>query len=72
MAISASRKADAVTPVRVLHELDEGELAGSIDRDVKMELALGGPDLGDVDVEPQATPTGRQLGRVDKGQPQRD
>lgn len=38
-------------PVGALHELDERELAGAVDRQVEVELAFSGPDLGDVDVE---------------------
>jgi hypothetical protein len=30
---------------------DERELAGAIESDIKIKLALGGPGLGDVDVE---------------------
>ena len=32
-------------------ELNEGELAGTIDRDIQIKFAFGGPDLGDIDVE---------------------
>jgi len=32
-------------------QFDEGELAGPVDRDEHVELALLGPHLGDVDVE---------------------
>jgi len=32
-------------------QFDEGELRGSVDRDDEIELALRGPDLGDVDME---------------------
>ena len=32
-------------------QFDEGELGGSVDRHEEVELALFGPDLGDVDVE---------------------
>ncbi len=34
-----------------LVELGEGELRGAVDGDEEMELALLGPDLGDVDVK---------------------
>ena len=34
-----------------LVQLDEGKLRGTVDSHEKMELALLGPDLGDVDVE---------------------
>ena len=32
-------------------QLDKGELGRAVDRDQQVELALLGPDLGDVDVE---------------------
>ena len=35
----------------LLVQLNEGELRGAVDGDEKVELALLGPDLGDVDVE---------------------
>lgn len=38
-------------PSRLSHQLHEGELAGAIDRHVEVELAFGGLELGDVDVE---------------------
>ena len=34
-----------------LVQLDEGELRGAVDGDEQVELALLGPDLGDVDME---------------------
>jgi hypothetical protein len=34
-----------------LHQLDEGELAGAVDGDEEIELAFGGLNLSDVDVE---------------------
>jgi hypothetical protein len=33
------------------HQLDEGELAGAVDADIKVQLAFGCAHLGDVDVE---------------------
>ena len=38
-------------PAGLRDKLDEGELAGPVDRDIEIELAFGGADLGDVDVE---------------------
>lgn len=38
-------------PSRLSHQLHEGELAGAIDRDIEVELAFGGLELGDIDVE---------------------
>ena len=38
-------------PSRLPDQLHEGELAGAIDCDVEVELALSGLELGDVDVE---------------------
>src|SRR4051812_12556679 len=38
-------------PSRLPDQLHEGELAGAIDGDVKIELAFSGLDLRDVDVE---------------------
>ena len=38
-------------PSRLLDQLHEGELAGAIDGDIEIELAFGGLDLGDVDME---------------------
>jgi hypothetical protein len=38
-------------PGRLLVKLDKGELGRSVDGDEEVELALLGPDLGDVDVE---------------------
>jgi hypothetical protein len=37
--------------VRLLDELDEGELAGPVDGNEEMKLASGGLHLGDIDVE---------------------
>ena len=34
-----------------LAELDKGELRGPVDRDEEIELALGGSNLGDIDME---------------------
>ena len=39
------------TPRRLLVQFDKGELARAIDGDEEVELALLGPDLGNVDVE---------------------
>ena len=38
-------------PSRLPGQLNERELAGAIDRDIEVELAFGGLELGDVDVE---------------------
>ena len=35
----------------LLMQFDEGELRGSVDGDEEIELALGGSNLGDVDME---------------------
>ena len=41
-----SRKADAGVAAGFLHQLHEGKLAGAINGDIKVELALGSLDLG--------------------------
>src|SRR5215471_18532035 len=38
-------------PCSLPDQLHERELAGAIDSDIEVELAFGGLDLGDVDVE---------------------
>jgi hypothetical protein len=37
--------------IGLFHQLDEGELAGPVDGDEQIELALDGLHLGDVDME---------------------
>ena len=64
------RGGNAIGP---FHQLDEGELAGSVNGDEEIELALNGLHLGDVDVE-EADRTGfecllRRLLAVDVRQP---
>ncbi len=39
----------------LVHQLDEGELAGPVDSNEEIELSFGGLYLGDVDVEEPAT-----------------
>ena len=39
------------TPRRLLMQLDKGELGGPVDRHEKVELALFGSHLGNIDVE---------------------
>jgi hypothetical protein len=46
-----SRKAAADVAAGFLHQLHEGKLAGAINGDIKVELALGSLDLGDVDMK---------------------
>src|SRR5215510_3306926 len=50
-AIRASRNAAAEVLSSLPDQLHERELAGAIDSDIEVELAFGGLDLGDVDVE---------------------
>ena len=38
-------------PVRVAHKLDEGELAGAVDRHLRVQLAFRRSDLSDVDMK---------------------
>lgn len=38
-------------PVRLGHQLDEDEFAGTVDAYIQVQLALGGANLGDVDME---------------------
>ncbi len=45
------QKIGGLAPSRPFHQSGEGELAGAVDGDKKVELTLGGAHLGEIDVE---------------------